>query len=288
MMVALLAEGHVLLEGVPGTAKTLMVKALALTLGVECKRVQFTPDLMPSDIVGTNVFDMQANSFRLRRGPIFTDLLLADEVNRAPAKTQSALLEAMEERQCTIDGVGYPVPEVFTVFATQNPIEFEGTYPLPEAQLDRFLLKLRVDYPSPEEEEGILAAYDRGFDAHRLDRSGIRRVLGREELSGLRAAVRSVHAEGALLGYVRRVVAGTRESPDVVLGAGPRASVCLLLAAKAAAAMAGRDFLTPDDVKRVGTAVLRHRVLLQPEMELEGTTSDDVVQAVLDRTEVPR
>jgi MoxR-like ATPase len=288
MLVAVLCEGHVLLEGVPGTGKTLMVKTLARIMDLRFSRVQFTPDLMPSDVLGTNVFDLQRNEFRLVKGPIFTDLLLGDEINRAPAKTQSAMLEAMEERQVTIDGVRHPTGEFFTVFATQNPVEYEGTYPLPEAQLDRFLLKVIVDYPTAEEEDAILKAYDEGFDAHRLEAHGVNKVASREDLLALKKLVRSVRVEEPLRRYIRDVVRATRSSSSLLLGAGPRAAIFLLLASKAIGALRGRDFATPDDVKKAAVPVLRHRIVLRPDAELEGLTHDQVVRKLLETVKVPR
>ncbi len=288
LLVALLCEGHVLIEGVPGTAKTLMIRTLALALDLRFKRVQFTPDLMPSDIVGTSVFDLQSNQFRVHRGPIFTDLLLADEINRAPAKTQSALLEAMEERRATIDGVGHEIGAFFSVFATQNPVEFEGTYPLPEAQLDRFLLKATVSYPSPEEEERILKAYHAGFDPHHLDRVGVRPVATRDDLMKLRDATRRIGCEDAIIRYVRDIVGKTRGSQRIALGGGPRASINLLLASKALAVLRGRPFVTPDDVKAMAKPVLRHRLVLEPEAELEGLDKEMAVDQVLEQVPVPR
>lgn len=288
LLVALLADGHVLLEGVPGIAKTLMVKALALTLGLEFTRIQFTPDLMPSDVIGTNIYDLQKGEFRLKRGPIFTNLLLADEVNRTPPKTQAALLEAMEERQATIDGVRYPLPEPFLVFATQNPIEYEGTYPLPEAQLDRFLLKLELTYPSAEEEQEILLRYHQGFHPRRLEEAGLQQCADARELMACRAVVQRVQVEPSLFRYITAIVGATRQSADLSLGASPRASIALLLASKALAAMRGRDFVIPDDIKALAPPVLRHRILLRPEVEIEGRRPDDIIRGILGYIQVPR
>jgi len=288
LLVALLCEGHVLLEGVPGTGKTLMVKLLARCLDLRFNRVQFTPDLMPSDVIGTNVFDLQRNEFRLAKGPVFTDILLADEINRAPAKTQSALLECMEERQVTIDGVRHPVGEFFTAFATQNPVEYEGTYPLPEAQLDRFLLKVIVDYPSADEEDLILQAVDRGFDARRLDDVAVTRIATRDDLVLMKKRVRTIRIDDPIRRYVRDVVRSTRESPSLLMGGGPRASIHLLVASKAMAALRARDFVTPDDVKSMAYPVLRHRIVLRPDAELEGLTHDQVIRKVIDGVKVPR
>jgi len=288
LAVALFTGGHVLLEGVPGTAKTLMAKTLALLVSADFSRVQFTPDLMPSDITGTNVFDLQSSTFTTRRGPVFTNILLADEINRAPAKTQSALLEAMEERQVTIDGVRHPLPEPFMVLATQNPVEYEGTYPLPEAQLDRFLFKVLVDYPSPEQETTVLRNYNRGFDARLLADAGVRPVLTPELLATCRASTRGVTVDDRIMAYITALAVESRRSPDLLLGASPRASIALLMAGKTLAALEGRDFVTPDDVRALALPVLRHRVILRAEAEIEGQTPDSAVQRVLARVPVPR
>ncbi|MEX1157931.1 MAG: MoxR family ATPase [Thermomicrobiales bacterium] len=288
LLVSLLAGGHVLLEGVPGTAKTLMAKTLAALLRAEFSRVQFTPDLMPSDIVGTSVFDLQTGSFNLRRGPIFTNVLLADEINRAPAKTQSALLEAMEERQVTLEGSRHQLPDLFMVVATQNPIEYEGTYPLPEAQIDRFFFKLLVDYGDAEVEQAILARYHRGFDARHLDALNLEPVIDEPSLATLRAGWQAVSVEAGVMAYITSIVRATRQSSDVMLGASPRAGIALLLGSKVLAALNGRDYVLPDDVKRLALPVLRHRILLKPEAELEALTPDLVVQRMLAGVEVPR
>ena len=288
LLVAVLARGHVLVEGVPGTAKTLMVKALALCLGRDFKRVQMTPDLMPSDVLGTSVFDLQTSSFNLRRGPIFTTFLLADEINRAPAKTQSALLEAMQERQVTIDGVSHPLDHDFTVFATQNPIEYEGTYPLPEAQLDRFLLKVLVEYPEQAEEVGILRRRHEGFRDDDLAAAGITPVPLAAQLTACRQAALQITVTDEMLTYIAAITRLTRDNPQLVLGCSPRASAMLLDAAKVLAALRGRDFLTPDDVKDIAPATLRHRLILRPEADIEGLSADDVIASVLAAVEVPR
>ncbi|HVX30159.1 MAG TPA: MoxR family ATPase [Nitrolancea sp.] len=288
LFVALLAGGHVLLEGVPGTAKTLIAKTLALLLRADFTRVQFTPDLMPSDILGTSVFDLNSSRFYLKQGPIFTNFLLADEINRSPAKTQAALLEAMEERQVTLDGTRYPLPDPFITIATQNPIEYEGTYPLPEAQIDRFLFKIVVDYGSAEMEQEILNRYHHGFDARALDTLGLEPVLAPGDLPALRAEVQSVAVDPGVISYITRIVRETRESRDIRLGASPRAAIALLLGSKVMAALDGRDFVLPDDVKRLALPTLRHRVVLRPEVELEGMTTDMVIEHVLTAIEVPR
>ena len=288
VLVALLAERHALVEGVPGTAKTLLVKTLARIAGAEFSRIQFTPDLMPSDITGTNVFNLAAASFSLRRGPVFTDVLLADEINRTPPKTQAALLEAMEERQVTIDGEQHQLSPLFTVLATENPIEYEGTYPLPEAQLDRFLLKIVVGYPSAEEERAVVANWDRGFNARRLDAVGLRPLEDPGALLRCRAEVRGVRIEPGVQHYLVELVRRTREHPGVAYGASPRASVALLLCAKALAAMRGREFATPDDVRDLAPPVLRYRLRLRAEAELEGATADGVIRDILSAVEVPR
>lgn len=287
-LVTMLVRGHVLLEGVPGVAKTLTAKSLAHVLSAEFKRVQFTPDLMPSDVVGTNVFEMQNATFSLRRGPVFTDILLADEINRTPPKTQSSLLEAMQERHVTIDGVTHTLSPLFAVFATQNPIDYEGTYPLPEAQLDRFTMKVLMTYPSADEEAALLVRVHRGFDAHKLSTAGLQAVVSRDELEQARAAVLAVTVGEGIVRYITALVGRTRTLPTLVLGASPRASVALLECAKAHAALSGRDFVSPDDVKAVAAPVLRHRLLLRAESEMEGLRADDIVRALLNEIEVPR
>ena len=288
LLVAVLARGHVLVEGVPGVAKTLLVRAMAECLGLEFKRVQLTPDLMPSDILGTCVFDFTTKEFHLRKGPIFTTLLLADEINRAPAKTQSALLEGMQERQVTMEGVTYQLDDNFTVFATQNPIEYEGTYPLPEAQLDRFLLKVIVDYPTAVEEDVLLARVNRGFDAQKLKAAGVEVVTAGATLDECREEIVRVNVEEAVLHYIGEIIRRTRDSAQLVLGCSPRAAVMLLQAAKALTAMHGNDFLTPDDVKSIAPAVLRHRLILRPEADIEGLAPDDIIQNILASVPVPR
>jgi MoxR-like ATPase len=290
-LVAVLARGHALLEGVPGTAKTLLVRALAGALGVRFGRVQFTPDLMPADVTGVSVLrddGAGGRRFEFVPGPIFTDLLLGDEINRAPAKTQAALLEAMAERQVTVDGRSRPLGDGFTVFATQNPVEFEGTYPLPEAQLDRFLLKIRVDYPDEAAEREILDRYAGGFDAERAGDASPAPVLDDEDRRALRSAVDGVTVAPEVRAYVVALVRATRLEPSLTLGGSPRATVALFRAARAAALLEGRAFATPDDVKAYAPAVLRHRVVLAPELEVEQRTADDVLAAILDRVPAPR
>jgi MoxR-like ATPase len=288
LLVALLSGGHVLIEGVPGTAKTLLVRALALLLGADFRRIQFTPDLMPADVVGTTVFNPKSGEFSTRHGPIFTNLLLADEINRTPPKTQSSLLEAMEERQVTIDGVSAPLPQLFMVCATQNPVEYEGTYPLPEAQLDRFMVKSATGYPSREQELELLARSAAGFNAHELERAGLAAVTSVDEIAALRSAVRSIHLSEGLRSYVYDIVAGTRNAADLTLGASPRAGLHLLLAAQAAAAIDGREYATPDDVKDAASVVLAHRLIVRPEAEVEGVTATAIVERVLQAVPVPK
>jgi MoxR-like ATPase len=287
-LVAFLARGHALLEGVPGTAKTLLVRVLAGALNARFGRIQFTPDLMPADITGITVLRDGGRETEFRAGPIFTDLLLADEINRAPAKTQAALLEAMQERQVTVDGTARSLGELFTVFATQNPVEYEGTYPLPEAQLDRFLLKIKVPYPSHEAELAMLANYADGFDAERLSDVIPPPVLDQESCRALRSAVDGVRVAPEVREYIAAVVRATREDPALTLGGSPRASVGLFRVVRGAALLAGRDFVTPDDVKDFAFPVLRHRVVVSPEVEVEGRSSDDVLQALLARVAAPQ
>jgi len=288
ILIAVLAEGHALIEGVPGTAKTLTVKTLSRIINATFSRIQFTPDLMPSDITGTNVFNIATSSFNLRRGPIFTDILLADEINRTPPKTQAALLEAMEERQVTIDGEGYSLPPIFTVLATENPIEYEGTYPLPEAQLDRFQLKILLDYPAEAEEREVLARWDAGFNSKRLDDVNILPLQDPKAIIYSRQEVSRARMEVGVRHYAVDIVRRTRVHPFVHYGASPRASVALLLCSKALAAIRGRDFVTPDDVRDISLPVLRHRLTLRAEAELDGVTPDAVITDILKLTEVPR
>ncbi len=290
LVAALLVRGHVLLEGVPGVAKTLLVKALAASLDLRTTRVQFTPDLMPSDVLGQTILDPAAGpgGFRFREGPVFTNLLLADEINRTPPRTQSALLEAMEERQVSSDGVTRPLPDPFVVIATQNPIEYEGTYPLPEAQLDRFLFKLVVGYPSAEQEQVILQRHDAGQVPHDVSESAVRAVAGPAELAAARAEVEAIRCEPQVLAYIVALVRSTRDSPSLTLGVSPRGATMLLRAAKAWAWLSGRDFVTPDDVKAMSRSTMRHRIALRPEVELEGGTADGVLDGLLAVVPVPR
>ncbi len=287
LLLVLICSGHAIIEGVPGLAKTLMVKSLARICGLQFQRVQCTPDLMPADITGTNVFRLSDNSFQLHPGPVFSDLLLVDEINRTPPRTQSALLEAMEERQVTIDGIRHPLSSNFTLLATQNPIEFEGTYPLPEAQLDRFLFKIRITYPSAEEEAAILERYESGFDARRLDQVELT-PSDPSLLAAARREVEQVRIEPSLLPYMVAITRRTRDWPAIALGASPRAAVGLLYVARALAAMDGRDYLLPDDVKAAALPVLRHRILLKPEAELEGLLPDNVIQQVIATVPIPK
>ncbi|MFD7628489.1 AAA family ATPase [Streptomyces sp. NPDC059851] len=288
LVVALLCRGHVLLEGVPGVAKTLLVRALAASLDLDTKRVQFTPDLMPSDVTGSLVYDARTSEFSFQNGPVFTNLLLADEINRTPPKTQAALLEAMEERQVTVDGTPRRLPDPFLVAATMNPVEYEGTYPLPEAQLDRFLLKLNVPLPSREDEIGVLTRHAAGFNPRDLRAAGIRPVAGAAELEAARDAVAAVAVSPEIAGYVVDVCRATRESPSLTLGVSPRGATALLAASRAWAWLTGRDYVTPDDVKALALPTLRHRVQLRPEAEMEGVTADAVLTAILSHVPVPR
>ena len=286
-LVVLLCEGHALVEGVPGTAKTLAIKTLTRLLGLKYQRVQCTPDLMPADITGTNVVNMATGGFAFHQGPVFTDLLLVDEINRMPPRTQAALLECMEERQVTVDGVRRDLASFFSVFATQNPVEFEGTYPLPEAQLDRFLVKIQVAYPDASEEVRILAHAQGGFDARHLDAVDLQPVEP-AMLTEARRTVRGVNVEASLQAYIVQVVRQTREWPAIALGASPRAAVNLMMVSKALAAIDGRSYIVPDDVKEAALPVLRHRLVLKPEADLEGVTADQALQDIIRSIEIPR
>ncbi|WP_018618143.1 AAA family ATPase [Spirosoma luteum] len=287
LLTALLADGHVLIEGVPGVAKTLMAKLLAKTLSVGFSRIQFTPDLMPSDVLGTSVFQPKTGDFTFRQGPVFSNLVLIDEINRAPAKTQAALFEVMEERQVTNDGTTYTLANPFMVLATQNPIEQEGTYRLPEAQLDRFLFKIVIGYPVGDEEIAILRGHHQRRNlADALD--AIDAVLTADQLASLRGQVHQVHVEDKLFDYIAQIVQATRANKSLYLGASPRASVALLNSAKALATLRGRDFITPEDVRELAPSVLRHRILLTPEREMEGGTADEVIAQLVQKVDVPR
>ncbi len=286
LVIALLCRGHVLLEGVPGVAKTLLVRTLAAALQLDFKRVQFTPDLMPGDVTGSLVYDARTAEFKFRAGPVFTNLLLADEINRTPPKTQAALLEAMEERQVSVDGEPRFLPDPFIVAATQNPIEYEGTYQLPEAQLDRFLLKLNVGLPPREQEIGILDRHARGFDPR--DLSGVKPVAGPAELAAAREGVAQVLVGDEVLGYIVDIVGATRQSPSLQLGVSPRGGTALLSTARSWAWLSGRSYVTPDDVKAMARPTLRHRVALRPEAELEGANADGVIEGILAAVPVPR
>ncbi len=287
-LIALLGGGHILIEGVPGTAKTLLVRLLARLLGVSYRRIQFTPDLLPADVVGTTVFNPKTAEFSLRKGPIFTSLLLADEINRTPPKTQSALLEAMEERQVTIDGQSEPLDALFVVCATQNPIEFEGTYPLPEAQLDRFLVRARTGYPTAAQERALLARAAAGFDARELAAAGVEQVATRDDVIAAQRDVRTTYVSGAIIEYVQTIAERTRTAPELALGASPRAAIALVVAAQVAATIGGTEFVTPDDVKDVAALVLVHRLIVRPEAEIEGVTAEQIVTRILASVEVPK
>jgi MoxR-like ATPase len=288
VIAAVLADGHILLEGVPGLGKTLLVRTLSHTLGLSYGRVQFTPDLMPSDVTGTMVFDTKAGEFQFRPGPVFVGLLLADEINRTPPKTQASLLEAMEERRITVDGVAHALPNPFLVFATQNPVEYEGTYPLPEAQQDRFLMKVLLRYPSAEDEVKVLRTHHAGFSPQKLEDQGVTTVTTMEELRGLQQEVKKTTVEEKIFNYIYEIVKTTRDNRDVMVGASPRAGIALMNVSKAFAQIRGRNFVIPDDVKDAAPAILRHRIILRPESEIEGQTQDDVVRRILDSIPVPR
>jgi MoxR-like ATPase len=288
LLAALLVRGHVLLEGVPGVAKTLLVNTLSAALDLGFKRLQFTPDLMPSDVIGTTIYEQATGQFRFREGPVFTNLLLADEINRTPPKTQAALLEAMEEHQVSVEGDPHPLPVPFLVVATQNPVEYEGTYPLPEAQLDRFLFKLLVPYPSEDQEIEVLARHDRGLDPHDVAGAGVTAVASPADLQAARGEVGAVRVDPAVQRYIVAIARATRDSPSLSLGVSPRGATMLLHAAKAWAWLSAKDFVTPDEVKAVARPCLRHRILVRPEVELEGVTADGVLDGVLATVPVPR
>ena len=286
LITALLADGHVLIEGVPGVAKTLTAKLMSGVISVNFSRIQFTPDLMPSDVLGTSVYNLKTSEFEFKAGPIFSNIVLIDEINRAPAKTQAALFEVMEERQVTIDGQSHQMEFPYMVIATQNPIEHEGTYRLPEAQLDRFLFKIAVEYPSLDQEVSILSGHQQRKG--KAPTGEIQRVLNAEEIMAYRNKVHDLHCEDNLLSYIAQIIQETRNSPALFLGASPRASVAILNGAKAYAAIQGRDFITPEDIKFIALPVLRHRVILTPDKEMEGVTSDEVITQIVDKIEVPR
>lgn len=286
LIAAILADGHVLIEGVPGVAKTLTAKLLSKTMSVDFSRIQFTPDLMPSDITGTSIFNLKTSEFEFKKGPLFSNVVLIDEINRAPAKTQSALFEAMEERQITADGTTYLLPPPFIVLATQNPIEQEGTYRLPEAQLDRFLFKIEVHYPSLEQETKILTDYHSRKNT--VDLNSVSSVINASEIKNYRTKVNSLHIDDNLIAYIAKIVNQTRNNSSLYLGASPRASLAIMASSKAIAAMKGRDFVTPDDIKFVATAVLKHRIMLTPEKEMEGISTSEVIKQIIEQIEIPR
>lgn len=287
LLTAILANGHVLIEGVPGVAKTLTAKLLARTINTDFSRIQFTPDLMPSDVLGTSVFNPKLTDFEFKKGPIFSNIILVDEINRAPAKTQSALFEVMEERQATVDGTTYFMSSPFIVMATQNPVEHEGTYRLPEAQLDRFLFKILVNYPTAEQEVEVLRGHHQRLNLADAI-ADIQPILQPQQLAELRKKTHQIHVEDKLLEYIAQIILQTRNNKSLFLGASPRASVALLNSSKALAAIRGRDFVTPEDVQELAPTVLRHRILLTPEREMEGATPDDIVGQLLQKIEVPR
>jgi MoxR-like ATPase len=287
VLVAILARGHVLIEGVPGVGKTLLVRTLGRVLGCHFRRIQFTPDLMPSDVTGSTMYNSHKGAFEFKHGPVFTHILLADEVNRAPAKTQSAMLEAMSEKSVTVDGITHPLPDPFFVLATQNPLESAGTYALPEAQLDRFLFKVLIDHPSVEVEKQLLRNVRDGFDAAQLDAANLQQVCSPQVVNEMQQAIKTVGIDEKIIGYIAELVANTRKHRAVQIGASPRAAIALLHVARVEAAVQGRNFVVPDDVKTHGRAVLRHRLILQPDAEIEGVTTDEVIEAVLHETQVP-
>jgi MoxR-like ATPase len=288
LMVAFLSGGHVILEGVPGTGKTLTVKALAQLVQADFRRIQLTPDVLPSDILGTNIFDFNSRTFTLKQGPVFTEILLADEINRTPPKTQAALLEAMEEQQVTLDGESLRLPDLFWVIATQNSLEFEGTYPLPEAQLDRFLFKLVVDYPEPKAEKQMLLNSQAGLQTKRLDLAKLKPIATVQQVIEARQSIRSVQVSEPLLDYLLALVQKTRQHPDLALGASPRSAVAWLQASKANAWISGRDFVTPDDIKAIAPPLLRHRLIMRPEAQMDGLKVDGLVASLLAQVPVPR
>jgi MoxR-like ATPase len=288
LLVCMFTGGHALIEGVPGLGKTLAARVLSEAADVNFHRIQFTPDMMPSDVTGTNIYDMDSQSFHLKKGPLFTNFLLADEINRTPPKTQSALLEAMEENRISIDGTDYILEDPFMVFATQNPVEFEGTYPLPEAQLDRFLMKLLVNYPEISEEIKLLQNYNKGFNAKKLEDINIRKVVNRDIIRQCKREIEDVRVDDSIMEYIMSIVTSTRESHNLLLGASPRASIALLMSAKTLASMEGRDYVVPDDIQYLAPPVLRHRLIVKPEAEIDGVRPDDVINQILGSVKVPR
>ncbi len=288
LIIALFAGGHVLIEGIPGLGKTLLASSLAYVLSGVYKRVQFTPDLMPSDVTGTTVYNSEQNLFTVKKGPVFANLLLADEINRAPAKTQSSLLQAMQEKEVTIDGTNYPLEDFFICLATQNPIEMEGTYPLPEAQIDRFFMKLLISYPTLEDEREILKNYRKGFDAQNLKKSGLNVILKKEDLQKISETLSEVQIEDKIIDYITDLVSASRNRQGIEVGASPRGSIDLFKASRVVAAISGREFVIPDDVKKVAFPILRHRILLDIESEIEGIKTDEYLQKIIDSVEVPR
>jgi MoxR-like ATPase len=288
LVIVLLSEGHVLIEGVPGLAKTLAAKVMSKTIKADFKRVQFTPDLMPSDITGNKVYDAKEGNFYLKKGPLFTNIFLADEINRTPPKTQAALLEAMEEKAITIDGETHVLGKPFMVAATQNPLEYEGTYPLPEAQLDRFMMKLLVDYTPQKFENILLDKFSKGFKSTNLENENISAICDHEDITRCREEIQKVETSEVIINYITSIIRATRNSPSLMLGASPRASISLLLCAKTYAAMQGRSFITPEDVKDLALPILRHRVILKPEVGIDGVKNDDVIKSILNKVEVPR
>lgn len=287
-LISLISGGHVLLEGVPGLGKTLMVKALSKTLSIDFKRIQFTPDLLPADITGTKIFNMQSREFELKKGPVFTNFLLADEINRTPPKTQSGLLEAMEENTVTIDGEIIPLSFPYMVFATQNPIEYEGTYPLPEALIDRFIMKIVIDYPSISAEKEVLKKYNEGFSNVSLEQCNLQAVCSSEDIMLARKQVQKVEIDDALLQYIINIISETRNNSLIEIGSSPRGSIALLQCSKAYAAYSGRNYVIPEDIKKMAIPTLRHRIILKPEMELEGIMPDKVLMDILSKVVVPR
>jgi len=287
-LTALVCGGHVLLEGVPGLAKTLIVRTLAKAMNIDFRRIQFTPDLMPSDVTGTKIFNMQTRNFEVKKGPIFTNFLLADEINRTPPKTQAGLLESMEEQTVSIDGELIELPKPFMVFATQNPIEYEGTYPLPEALVDRFLMKLKIDYPSANAEKEVLLKYHKGFNSTDLDSAGVESVCNAEDIIKCRNELNNVQIDDQLIEYIVKIVSETRSYSSIEIGSSPRGSIALLQASKAYAIVSGRDFVIPEDIKAVALPVLRHRIILKPELIIEGIKEDQIINNILLQIKVPR